>query len=150
MNTKLSSCHVVMIVLVISMIAWPMICQEPCIWYFGMFSPPLFNPHVPCIAVSTPGTYHIAVDTEILIYLYWGVSPGCIVSNYKMTRTRHGVVKRAHIPERTIGICPNTLVDGNNIVFCFNSKRKGEETLTLMIDGEQFVYHFIVEDCPCP
>jgi hypothetical protein len=106
---------------------------------------PTSDAEVPGQWVSVPGTFDIRKNTLIEIDFSYAATPDSSPNSIETLKVnRNGVIKRHALGTRKAN-CGN--LGALHLVFFFKSKKCGNETIILLVDGISYEYHFNVVGC---
>ena len=94
--------------------------------------------------IAKPGEYAVQVGDIIELDYTFPVIPEAIPKKVNHKQTLTGAVRKSPLGFREIVI--PLFAGTQTIAFYFDAKNKGEETVTLIIDGTEYKYSFKVEE----
>jgi len=94
--------------------------------------------------ISKPGKHRVCVGDVIELEYSYPVVPGAIPKKVDHKQTLLGAVKKSPLGFRFL---KNGLIGAQTIVFFFDASKKGTETVTLLIDKDEYEFEFVVEQC---
>lgn len=92
--------------------------------------------------IAAPGVYEVEVGNLIELDYQYPVVPGAIPAKLDSKQTATGAVAKSPLGFRKV--TTPMLVGAVTIAFYFDAKKAGDETVTLIIDKQEYAYTFKV------